>query len=143
MQSFNSFLISCFEKPNFYFLVFQQLSLKLIDNCTSGSAFSACIKISLHEHSILNLDNGVKNGLQTYGGMTYSTNILRYYFQKELSGFLVSYVVTLDFAMWTIYRIVPRKTTTKSNWFFASQTWAHFFVKRTLFGWLARWCFSS
>ena len=28
-----SFLIGCFEKHNFYFLLFKQLSLKLIDNC--------------------------------------------------------------------------------------------------------------
>ena len=32
-----SFSISCFEKCNF-FLLFQRLSLKLIGNCTSGSA---------------------------------------------------------------------------------------------------------
>ena len=31
-----SFLISCFEKNNVWFLLFQQLSLKLIDNCTSS-----------------------------------------------------------------------------------------------------------
>ena len=41
-----SFLIGCFEKHNFYFLLFKQPSLKLIDNCTSGSA-SPCIKISM------------------------------------------------------------------------------------------------
>ena len=39
-----SFFKSCFEKHNFYFLLFQQLSLKLIDNCTSGT------KISLDNH---------------------------------------------------------------------------------------------
>ena len=33
------FLIFCFEKQNF-FLFFQQLSLQLIDNCTSSSAAS-------------------------------------------------------------------------------------------------------
>ena len=33
-----SFLISCFEKRHFSYLLFQQLSLELIDNYTSGSA---------------------------------------------------------------------------------------------------------
>ena len=41
------FFISCFEKHHFYFLLFQQSSLKFIDNCTSGSAPSPCIEISL------------------------------------------------------------------------------------------------
>ena len=42
-----SFLISCLEKYDFYFLLFQQLSLKFIDNCTSGNAPSPFIEISL------------------------------------------------------------------------------------------------
>ena len=45
-----SFLISFFEKQNFNFLLFQQLSLKLIDNCTSGNAPSPCMEISLQKH---------------------------------------------------------------------------------------------
>ena len=32
-----SFVISCFEKLDFYFFPFLQLNLKLIDQCTSGS----------------------------------------------------------------------------------------------------------
>ena len=47
-----SFWISCFEKHNFHFLLFQQPSLKLIDNCTSGSAPSPCIEISLVKANI-------------------------------------------------------------------------------------------
>ena len=39
-------LNSCFKKHNFYSLLFQQLSLKLIANCTSGSAPSSCMEIS-------------------------------------------------------------------------------------------------
>ena len=42
-----SFLICCFEKCDFYFLLFLQLSLKLIDNWANGSAHSPCIVISL------------------------------------------------------------------------------------------------
>ena len=42
-----SFSISCLEKYDFYFLLLQQLNLKLIENFTSGSAPSPCIKISL------------------------------------------------------------------------------------------------
>ena len=42
-----SFLIGCFEKHNFYFLLFKQPSLKLIDNCTRGSEPCPFIKISL------------------------------------------------------------------------------------------------
>ena len=42
-----SFLIGCLEKHNFYFLLFKQPISKLIDNCTSVSAISPCIKISL------------------------------------------------------------------------------------------------
>ena len=38
-----SFLIVCFEKHNFYFLLFKQPILNLIDNCTSLSAPSPCI----------------------------------------------------------------------------------------------------
>ena len=47
VQSSISILISCFEKQDFYSLVFQQLSFKLIDNCTRGSAPSPWMKISL------------------------------------------------------------------------------------------------
>ena len=56
-----SFLISCLENVTFVFFIFQQLSSKLIDNCTSGSARSSCLEISLEnitEHS--NTDNCVK-----------------------------------------------------------------------------------
>ena len=42
------FKISGFGKHSLYFLPFQQLSLKLIDSCTSGSTPSPCIDISLH-----------------------------------------------------------------------------------------------
>ena len=42
-----SFKICCFGKHSLYFLIFQQLSLKLIDNCKSGGAPSPCIEISL------------------------------------------------------------------------------------------------
>ena len=45
--------ISCFEKHNSYFLLFQQPSLKLIYNCTKGSAPFACIEISLAMLSFL------------------------------------------------------------------------------------------
>ena len=38
---------SCFGKYILYFLFFWQLHLKLIDNCTSGSAPSCCIVIYL------------------------------------------------------------------------------------------------
>ena len=37
VQLLINFLMSCFEKHDFYFLFFQQLSLKLNDNCTSGN----------------------------------------------------------------------------------------------------------
>ena len=33
-----NFVISCYEKNDFYFLSFQQLTLKLIENFTCGSA---------------------------------------------------------------------------------------------------------
>ena len=42
-----SFFIRCIEKHNFYFLLFQQLSLLLIDYCKSGDAHSHCIGIFL------------------------------------------------------------------------------------------------
>ena len=41
------FSIGCIEKRDFYLLLFQKLGLKLIDNCTSGSAPSLFIEISL------------------------------------------------------------------------------------------------
>ena len=47
VQSSISFLISCFEKHNFYFHLFQQPSLNLMDNFTSGRALSPCLDISL------------------------------------------------------------------------------------------------
>ena len=42
-----SFKISCFEEHSLYVLLFQELSLKLIDNYTRGSATFPCIYIFL------------------------------------------------------------------------------------------------
>ena len=42
VQSSNGFVIGCFEKHDFYFIYFQQLSLKLTANWTSGSTPSPC-----------------------------------------------------------------------------------------------------
>ena len=48
MQLSISLVIGCFEKHVFSFLFFfQQLSLKLIGSCTSGSAPSPCIEFSM------------------------------------------------------------------------------------------------
>ena len=50
-----SFLLSCF-KTHLLFFLFQQLSLNLIDSCTSGSALSPCVEISL----LMNVSNFLK-----------------------------------------------------------------------------------
>ena len=44
VQLSNSFSISCFEKHYFFIFLFQQLSFKLIDSCTSSSAPFPCIE---------------------------------------------------------------------------------------------------
>ena len=55
-----SFLKCCFEDYNFYFLLFQQLSFELIDNCTSSSlhwSFDCFLCVNIGIYVLTHLDN--------------------------------------------------------------------------------------
>ena len=60
VQLLINFLMSCFEKHDFSFFFFQQLSLKLNDNCTSGNL--PWIKISRFFKGHLGTQGNFKGG---------------------------------------------------------------------------------
>ena len=66
VQSSISFVIGCFAKHDFYFFNYQQLSLKLTANWTSGSTHHPCKEITLGQDlnnfsiSVLKVETGLK-----------------------------------------------------------------------------------